>query len=409
MVSRKKVFSPFRYFKARLLPFRKPMFLGSVGTIILLGVSYWQYSIHPEWRQNRQDSELPEKVAAVDKEDPEDPIANSELSQEELAGVADIDNLQVLLDERKKNSNSQSQVPQTAEQQNLLDRLLKEQKTSTNSAKQQGTDIAGLTNNSATDDSIFSPIPSLVDRDFFSSYNSSFNNNSNSNNLLDRNQRNRQSSLSNSLSSNRSYLRQPNPLQQALIPITTPNSTSNTNPQPNNNSLSNSNFAQFNPYANIQNPQQNNYAPGNSGAINGYGSNYIAPYGGNYIGPIGSPVPQPNNSNPYLRQPQYVNPADGTTQIAPNVGVQNVPQGLNSVNPSMGTNNPRLTSNLRSPGEVGTRTQRILENRPNFNNYRLQANPAQQPQPYQPYQPNLSQPNLNTYPNSPGVYSNGTP
>lgn len=405
MVSRKKVFSPFRYFKARLLPFRKPMFLGSVSTVILLGVSYWQYSIHPEWRQNKNDAEVPEKVAAINKANPEDPIANSQLSQEELAGVADIDNLQVLLNQPKKNNNSQNQITQSSEQQNLLDRLLKQQKASLDSAKEQETNLTGENDNSGGDDPIFSPIPSLMDRDFFSSYNSSFKNNADSDNSVDRNRRNRNLSAVNSLSNNRSYLRQPNPLQEALVPLNTTNPASITSSQPNSNSFSNSNLGQVNQYGNIQNPQQtqqNNYAPGNYTSINSYGSNYIAPYGGNYIGPVGSPIAQPNNSNIYLRQPQYVNPASGITQTAPNnQPVQTVPQGLNSVNPLVGTNNPRLTSNLRSPGEEENRTQRILQNQPNFNNYRLQANPGQQIPPYQPYQPNPNYP--------PGVYGNGTP
>lgn len=87
-----------RYFGARLKPFTRPLFLGSVGFLSLSGIAIYQYWNNPDWIENQIEQPL-EAVL--------DSTSNSEIirqvGEENLANVADIDNIDLLLQEINQN------------------------------------------------------------------------------------------------------------------------------------------------------------------------------------------------------------------------------------------------------------------------------------------------------------------
>ncbi len=82
-----------RYFGARLKPFTKPLFLGSVGFLTLSGVAIYQYWHHPDLLQNRIEEPLKAVLGSRNLQ----PI--SPVLEEDLAALADIDNIELLLQE----------------------------------------------------------------------------------------------------------------------------------------------------------------------------------------------------------------------------------------------------------------------------------------------------------------------
>ena len=86
-----------RYFGARLKPFTRPLFLGSVGFLSLSGIAIYQYWNHPDWLQNQ--IEQPLEAVFGSRNSQEIP----ELAEEDLAVVADIDNIDLLLQEMEQN------------------------------------------------------------------------------------------------------------------------------------------------------------------------------------------------------------------------------------------------------------------------------------------------------------------
>ncbi|MDJ0573737.1 MAG: hypothetical protein QNJ65_01040 [Xenococcaceae cyanobacterium MO_234.B1] len=86
-----------RYFGARLKPFTRPLFLGSVGFLTLSGVAFYQYWHHPDWLQNK--IEQPLEAVFGSRESQEIP----QIPEEDLAVVADVDNIDLLLQEMEQN------------------------------------------------------------------------------------------------------------------------------------------------------------------------------------------------------------------------------------------------------------------------------------------------------------------
>ena len=90
-----------RYLGARLKPFRRPLFWGSLGLTSLIGLALYQYWHHPDWL-NSNLSEIDtthnssaNKLSNLAKE--------QQISAEDLAVGADLDNLDVLLKELEQN------------------------------------------------------------------------------------------------------------------------------------------------------------------------------------------------------------------------------------------------------------------------------------------------------------------
>lgn len=103
------------YLRARLRPFTRPAFWGSLSVLSLIGLFAWEAWQHPEWLFK----------------DPEDttPIADTTLSNEDSAVAADIDNLQLLMKELDDADVSAAplKLGQQPETQSLLDDLLRNQ------------------------------------------------------------------------------------------------------------------------------------------------------------------------------------------------------------------------------------------------------------------------------------------
>lgn len=103
------------YFRARLRPFTRPAFWGSLSVLSLIGLFAWEAWQHPEWLFKN-----PENTT---------PIADTTLSKEDSAVAADIDSLPVLMQELDEADVSVAtlklnQQPQT---QSFLDDFLKQQ------------------------------------------------------------------------------------------------------------------------------------------------------------------------------------------------------------------------------------------------------------------------------------------
>ncbi len=86
-----------RYFGARLKPFTRPLFLGSVGFLSLSGIAIYQYWNHPDWLQNQ--IEQPLEAVFDSRNSQEIP----QVAEEDLAAVADVDNIELLLQEIEQN------------------------------------------------------------------------------------------------------------------------------------------------------------------------------------------------------------------------------------------------------------------------------------------------------------------
>ncbi|HHP7231252.1 MAG TPA: hypothetical protein ACFCUY_10390 [Xenococcaceae cyanobacterium] len=85
-----------RYFGARLKPFTNPLFISSVGFFALSGIVIYQYWQHPDWLQNQ--IEKPLGAVFSSREAQEIP----QISEADLATAADIDNIDLLLQEIEK-------------------------------------------------------------------------------------------------------------------------------------------------------------------------------------------------------------------------------------------------------------------------------------------------------------------
>lgn len=104
-----------RYLKARFQPFGKPMFWGSAIVLSLLAVIIWQYWEHPEWFKATLDE--PEVAGSNLQADPEDLVSDSDLSLDELAAGAEIDNLDLLLQQFEQGRTVQPASPSGTQEQ----------------------------------------------------------------------------------------------------------------------------------------------------------------------------------------------------------------------------------------------------------------------------------------------------
>ena len=86
-----------RYFGARLKPFTRPLFLSSVGFLTLSGVAFYQYWHHPDWLQNKIEQPLEAVFGSRDSQE------IPQIPEEDLAVVADVDNIELLLQEMEQN------------------------------------------------------------------------------------------------------------------------------------------------------------------------------------------------------------------------------------------------------------------------------------------------------------------
>ena len=86
-----------RYFGARLKPFTRPLFLGSVGFLSLSGIAIYQYWNNPDFLQNQ--IEQPLEAVFGSRNSREIP----QVSEEDLAAAADVDNIELLLQEIEQN------------------------------------------------------------------------------------------------------------------------------------------------------------------------------------------------------------------------------------------------------------------------------------------------------------------
>ena len=84
-----------RYFSARFQPLTKPMFWCSLGGFLIAGLAVYQYWQHPNWLQTNFESV--KNARAVREKD----VPN--VSSEDLAAAANIDNINVLLEEIEQN------------------------------------------------------------------------------------------------------------------------------------------------------------------------------------------------------------------------------------------------------------------------------------------------------------------
>ena len=83
-----------RYFKARFKPFTKPVVWGSLGGLLIAGVAIYQYWQHPEWIQTNSES-------ITDSTSGRENVAD--VSQEDLAAAANLDNVDLLIQEIEQN------------------------------------------------------------------------------------------------------------------------------------------------------------------------------------------------------------------------------------------------------------------------------------------------------------------
>lgn len=102
-----------RYLKARLKPFTRPLFLGSLGMISFFGFCVWQYWQHPEWRSTG----LNQTNSVTNNTDPQ-------LNGDEFAGVY----LQGIPTPVANNANM---APSNIEQPGFLERWLEQKRAET--------------------------------------------------------------------------------------------------------------------------------------------------------------------------------------------------------------------------------------------------------------------------------------
>lgn len=127
----------FRFLKARLKPFTKPMFWGSATILTLVGIAIWQYWRHPEWIATN-DIEQPSTIRNNTADDYEgldinQSSSNRQLSQEDLAIAADIDNSELLLEELQSAQIPVNLLPQTEVEKTTQDDFLSNDQKSNNS------------------------------------------------------------------------------------------------------------------------------------------------------------------------------------------------------------------------------------------------------------------------------------
>lgn len=90
-----------RYLGARLKPFRRPMFWGSIGLASLIGLAIYQYWQHPDWLNGNLSEVETNNYSSTSKLS--NSIDREQISAEDLAIGAELDNLDLLLTELAQN------------------------------------------------------------------------------------------------------------------------------------------------------------------------------------------------------------------------------------------------------------------------------------------------------------------
>lgn len=118
-----------RYLKARLIPFSRPIFWGSLSIVLIFGFVIYQYWQNPELLQtNSTDVDTQPNSRETDNSP-----TRSQLSSEDLAVGADLDNVDFLLQELE----SQPTIPLNLSPQKNISSNGKNQKTIFNQFKEQ--------------------------------------------------------------------------------------------------------------------------------------------------------------------------------------------------------------------------------------------------------------------------------
>lgn len=115
-----------RYLRARSQPFTKPVVWGSLGGLLIAGVAIYQYWQHPEWIQTNSESindSTPSGRAASAFADRENV---ADVSQDDLAAAANIDNLDLLIKEIEQNRTLSSIAAQNKTKQTQSSELKQE-------------------------------------------------------------------------------------------------------------------------------------------------------------------------------------------------------------------------------------------------------------------------------------------
>ena len=357
-----------RYLGARLKPFRRPMFWGSLGLASLIGLTIYQYWRHPDWLNANLTELEANKTNSVSKLSN---LANQEqLSAEDLAIGAEIDNLDLLLEELEQNQAIPLNIPinsQKAKQSlkgdsrdTIYRRFQEQQKAKLNQAPAPLIPTKTSNNNLVT-----SPTRNLFQFPGFSSYNSLVPINSNQ---------------QNSTSSQPELI--PNPIGRLYLSDRDRNRQQNQATIRQNINTNSSSFNQFSPVnsnpTGTENTGTNLSSPANPSSstapirVNtGEIDNSVAP----------SPIPYNNNLNAvpltprpaFYGQPIYQQPANRNnvnTDFVGNIPTNIAPTGLPSGN---------LTNQQQ--------TQRYYQLTPS--NYQLQ------PQGYNPPNPTNQNSNFN--------------
>lgn len=92
-----------RYLKPRLQPFSRPIFWGSLSILSLLGVIIYQYGRYSDWLE--ASSEKTTNSDSLSDKNLPNQVDSSQFSPEDLAIGADIDNLDLLLQQVNQNQN----------------------------------------------------------------------------------------------------------------------------------------------------------------------------------------------------------------------------------------------------------------------------------------------------------------
>ena len=346
-----------RYLSARLKPFRRPMFWGSLGLVSLIGLAIYQYWRHPDWlNSNLTEIETNSNISTNDR-------ANStnkeQLSADELAIGAELDNLDLLLKELEQNQTipltqssktkkSQNSL-QTGNKDTIYHRFKEQQKSNLNRSPQPLIPKKTTTNNLVT-----SPTRNIFKLSGFESYTPNTSNTSNTSNTPNT------STTQNSTSSNlelipnpvgRLYLSDRDRLNNSIRLNTTSTSGSVNSVSPINSFSTNRQTTE----ENSSSQNNSNFSTSEVRVNTGANNPSITPS-------TSSPIPYNNsiNATPVTPRPAYGQPI--------------YPQPTNSnVNPGIAGNQPGNTLPTRfQPNTLNNQqqTQRYYQLTPN--NYQLQ-------------------------------------
>lgn len=339
-----------RYFNARFKPFTKPIVWCSLGGLLIGGLAIYQYWQHPEWLQTN--SESLENSPALDQESLKD------VSQEDLAAAANLDNVDLLVKEIEQNSTlsaiaveQNNQSPKLKREDSAFSRLQKAQKAKLKDPSKLSS-ATGLKPYSVGDDSGNQKIMELLKPPSFSSYESNKNSQDNSFNSANKSQA---EIIPNPVGNIYLENRTPKSPQAPITPATPTSGLENSgvastnNLAPNNNSSNNLNQGV------VSTPNGQNVPVDNSQPVTTNGNNLngsvpasalIQPQ---QIPPINSyATPSTtggfNSLNPYSNNSLNSNSVNGINPNPNNSINSNPVNGINSIN-----NNPSITGTVSQP------------------------------------------------------------